>query len=92
MQNTVKFKAVQGIELLCIKKQYILKHCSAVQCSAVEGTAAPNPLKQKKSLYVSFCIGVSIRIGREIRCLPYAGFFFYFFELESSTNKYFFLN
>jgi hypothetical protein len=26
-------------------------------------------------LYVFFCIGASISIGREIRCLPYAGFF-----------------
>ena len=45
-----------------------LDKCSAVKCTA------PNPLK-KIFFNVSFCIGVSIRIGREIRCLPYAGFF-----------------
>ena len=42
--------------------------CSAVKCTA------PHPLK-KIFFNVSFCIGVSIRIGREIRCFPYAGFF-----------------
>ena len=40
-----------------------------------------SPEKEKKSLYVSFCIGASIRIGREIRCLPYAGFFLYTFVI-----------
>ena len=32
-------------------------------------------IRRKKSLYVTFFIGASIRIGREIGCLPYAGFF-----------------
>ena len=43
------------------------------QDSAVECTAAPE--KEEKSLYVFFCFGASISIGREIRCLQYAGFF-----------------
>ena len=50
------------------------------QCSAVESIAAhprltKSPEKEEKSLYVFFCVGASISIGREIRCLPYAGFF-----------------
>ena len=47
--------------------------CSAVKCTA------PPPHQTKSNekdffLYISFCIGVFIRIGREIRFLPYAGF------------------
>ena len=33
-----------------------------------------SPKEEEKSLYF-FCIGASISIGREIWCLPYAGFF-----------------
>ena len=49
-------------------------------CSAVEYTAAHTPLtifpeEEEKSFYVYFYIGAYISIGREIRCLPYAGFF-----------------
>ena len=49
------------------------------QGSAVEYTAALPPLtkspeEKEKSLYVFFCVCASISIGREIRCLPYAGF------------------
>ena len=32
---------------------------------------------EKKFLEKKICIGPIIRIGREIRCLPYAGFFFF---------------
>ena len=40
-------------------------HCTELHCTALHCTVA---------LYASFCIGASISIGREIRCLPYAGF------------------
>ena len=47
---------------------------------AVEGTAThhrftKSPKEEEKSLYIFFCIGASISIGQEIRCLPYAFFF-----------------
>ena len=50
------------------------------QGSAVEFTAAhprltSPPEEEEKSLYVFFCISASFSIGREIRCLQYAGFF-----------------
>ena len=48
-------------------------------CCKVHSTPLPPRLTKSSGddlFYVSFCIGVSIRIGREIRCLPYAGFFF----------------
>ena len=47
-------------------------------CCKVHSTPLPPHLTKSSGedfFYVSFCIGVSIRIGREIRCLPYAGFF-----------------
>ena len=46
-------------------------HCTALHCTALHCTA----LHCTVSLYVSFCIGACISIGREIWCLPYAGFF-----------------
>ena len=94
--DTVKFNAVQWIELLWIETTYIFKTCqwSALRrkkvqsnsmdenvdlCSAVECTSAHPRLtkspEEEKSLYVFFCIGASISIGWEIRCLPCAGFF-----------------
>ena len=41
--------------------------------------------RRKKSVYVFFCIGASICIGRESWCLPYAGFF-----LKMLANKCFY--
>ena len=47
--------------------------CSAVKCTAPP--PPPNQIQRRRFfLYISFCIGVFIRMGREIRCLPYAGF------------------
>ena len=51
-------------------------------CSAVECTAAPAPRltkipeEEKILACFFFCIAVSIRIGQENLCLPYAGFFY----------------
>ena len=53
--------------------------CSAVECTAAHPRLTKSLKEEEKSLYVFFCIGASISIGREIRCLPYEGFF-------SSTN------
>ena len=47
---------------------------SAVECTAVHPRLTKYPEEEEKSLYVVFCVGASISIGREIRCLPYAGF------------------
>ena len=33
------------------------------------------------------CIGPTIRIGREILCLPYAGFFLVILNLEGHQNR-----
>ena len=48
---------------------------SAVECTAAHPGLTKSPEEEEISLYVFFCIGASISIGREIRCLPYAGFF-----------------
>ena len=49
------------------------------QGSAVESTAAHSRLtkspEENQIPYKFFCIGAFISIGREIRCLPYVGFF-----------------
>ena len=63
-------------------------HCIAKKCSVIQRIkmqtmalhSIPPPLNQitqkRRRTFVSFfCIGASISIGREIRCLPYAGFF-----------------
>ena len=47
---------------------------SAVECTAAHPRLTKYPEEEEKSLYVFFCVGASISIGREIRCLPYAGF------------------
>ena len=47
---------------------------SAVECTAAQPRLTKSPKEEEKSLCVFFCIGASISIGREIRCLPYAGF------------------
>ena len=49
--------------------------CSAVECTAAQPRLTKSPKEEEKSLYVFFCVGASISIGREIWCLPYAGFF-----------------
>ena len=60
--------------------------CSAVKYTAAHPRLTKSPKEEEKSLYVFFCIGASISIGREIRCLPYAGFFlFFFFPYFSSS-------
>ena len=48
-------------------------------CRVHSSSLPPSPLnkipqRRRQSFYVSFCISASIRIGREIRCLLYAGF------------------
>ena len=50
-------------------------HGSAIECTGAHIRLTKSPKEEEKSLYVLFCIGASISIGREIRCLPYAGFF-----------------
>ena len=46
-------------------------------CTVAHPRLTKFPEGEGKSLYVFFCIGASISIGREIWCLPYAGFLFY---------------
>ena len=48
---------------------------SAVECRAAHPRLIKSPEEEEKPLYIFFCVGPSISIGREIRCLPYAGFF-----------------
>ena len=84
--------AVHSTALHCTLHYYSL-HCSALQCSAVQCSA----LHCTVSLYVSFCIGACISIGREIRCLPYAGFFnpkslFIHLTKKKCNHQMFFLN
>ena len=64
--------------LHCTTLHYTALFCTALHCTALHCTV---------SLYVSFCIGACISIGREIRCLPYAGFFLKFFK--SLMGKHF---
>ena len=53
-------------------------HCTALHCTTLHSTSLHCPaLHCTVALYASFCIGASISIGREIRCLPYAGFLFH---------------
>ena len=49
--------------------------CSAVECTTAHPRLTKSTKEEEKSLYVFFCIGASISIGREIWCLPYARFF-----------------
>ena len=49
-------------------------HGSAIECTGAHIRLTKSPKEEDKSLYVFFCIGASFSIGREIRCLPYAGF------------------
>ena len=95
---TVKFNAVQGIELLILKTfHWSALHrkdvqCNSMdknidQCSTVECTAAhPHLIKSPKEeknpfMFFFFCIVASIIIGREIRCVPFAGFFSVYFYI-----------
>ena len=43
---------------------------SAVECTTAQPRLTKSPKEEEKSLYVFFCVGASISIGREIRCLP----------------------
>ena len=47
---------------------------SAVECTAAQPRITKSPKEEEKSLHVFFCVGASISIGREFRCLLYAGF------------------
>ena len=49
--------------------------CSALEFITAHPRLTKSPIEEERFLYVFFCIGASISIGREIRCLPYAGFF-----------------
>ena len=66
---------------------------SAVECTAAHPRLTKSPKEEEKSMFVFFCIGASISIGREIRCLPYVEFFsiwnvgqihFFCFELHAT--------
>ena len=49
---------------------------SAVECTIAHPRLTKTPEEEEKAMYFFFFfIGASISIGREIRCLPYAGFF-----------------
>ena len=81
---------------LCTALHFTVLHCTALHCTALHNTAlhctvlhctalhctAPHrtALHCTVSMYVSFCIGACISICREIRCLPYAGFFNFLFN------------
>ena len=58
---------------------------AAVECTAALPRLTKSPKEEDKSLYVFFCIIASISIGREIRCLLYAGFLLskYFYDLKN---------
>ena len=59
------------------KKKYII-YCGNGSAGD-QRPPPPNQTSQTKkyvSSYVSFCSGPSIRICREIQCLPYAGFYY----------------
>ena len=49
--------------------------CSAIEFIKAHPRLTKSPIEEETFLYVFFCIGASISIGQEIRCLPYAGFF-----------------
>ena len=69
MRDTVKFNAVQGIELLCIKTIYFLTlQCSAVQCSAVEGQQPPTRLTKSPKAEKNPCmfLSVSVRLSASV--------------------------
>ena len=51
--------------------------CSVVECTAAHPRLNKSPEEEEKSMYVFFCMEASIIIGREIQCLPYAGFVWY---------------
>ena len=65
-----------------------IDQCSAVEYTAPQPRLTKSPKKEEKSWYFFFCIGVSISIGGEIRCLPYAGFFFVKMVLHRNTLYY----
>ena len=72
--SAVQCRTVHCTALHCIALHYTALHCTALHWTALQRTA----LHCTVALYASFCIGASISIGREIRCLPYAGFFIVF--------------
>ena len=49
--------------------------CSALEFITAHPRLTKSPKEEETFLYVFFCIGASISIGREIQCLPHAGFF-----------------
>ena len=61
--------------------------CSAVKCTAPPPAHLTKSNEEDFFLYTSFCIGVFIRIGREIRCLPYAGFLKLYSEVHCILKK-----
>ena len=48
--------------------------CSALEFIRAHPRLTKSPIEEETFLYVFFCIGASISIGREMLCLPYAGF------------------
>ena len=76
--TTLHFTAVHCTLLHCNALFCTALHCTALHCIALHCTALHcTALHCTVALYASFYIGASISIGREIRCLPYAGVFFY---------------
>ena len=72
---TVKWSALYRKEVQCTSMDKNVVLCSALEFITAHPRLTKSPLEEETFLNVFFCIGASISIGREIRCLPYAGFF-----------------
>ena len=70
----LNFSEVNCIEVQC-KKDKNVDQGSALECRAAHPRLEKSLTKKKNPCMFFFCIGAFISIGREIRCLLYAGFF-----------------
>ena len=84
--TTLHCMALHCTVLHCTELHCTVLHCTALHCTALHCTAL-HCTALHCGLYASFCIGASISIGREIRCLPYAGFFFIVFKKAPFSKK-----
>ena len=75
-KKTFQWSALHRKEVQCNSMDKNVDQSSAVECTAAHSRLTKSPQEEDKSFYVFFCVGASISIGREIRCLPYAGFFY----------------
>ena len=66
----------QGVKIGCINTTFLVLEHSILTLGALLTYYLANTSHIITS-QASHCIGATIRIGREIRCLPYAGFFFF---------------